>query len=571
MMRITLARHSGFCMGVKNAVLRIIHEINSTDNELYMYGPLIHNPQTIALLEKRGLKTLHTLEETANKNIAIRTHGVPVEERRILKECAGKIINLTCTRVSKVQSIIKKYSARGYYIIITGDKDHAEVVGLKSYAGAGVSVISDINETREVPLAENYAVVSQTTFDRETFDIIVSELKKRHDNLTVFDTICDSTKLRQDDVIEGILSGNDTLVVIGGRNSANTRRLARIGEDNRIKTLHIETEEELKENDFASSENVLVTAGTSTPGWVINNVLEKLYAIKNKKSNIFLKSALILLEFIVRTNLLSAIAAFFICRITMAYAEIRGDYLLPAVSFLYIFSMYSINNYFEREFLKLSNPYKYIIYKKFGAVLLYISILAMPVSLYLAREYGRSTIALLGLSYVLGFSYSAKPVKQFMEKIRIKSLKRLYYSKIVACFGWIIATVLLPVMGQAVGISRVIALSAWVLTIIFLRMLLLDLIAFQGDLIMGRETLPQWLGTKSMSILSRGVSAGGIIIFGFVTFSLNTPYFFPFLLNIIYLLAIMDIVKKLNYIISLKYELLVDFNFILIAIFYSIL
>ena len=558
-------------MGVKNAVLRIIHELNSSSQELYMYGPLIHNPQTIELLENRGLKTIGSLKDIEDKTIAIRTHGIPLEESRILKKCANKVINLTCTRVSRVQSIIKKYSARGHYTIITGDKEHAEVVGLKSFAASGVTVISDIQEALHLPPAEEYLVVSQTTFERETFNKIVTELQKKYENLTVFDTICDSTKLRQDEVMAGILSGYDTLVVVGGKNSANTKRLAKIGKDNQTRTFHIETDEELREDYFSNSENVLVTAGTSTPGWIINNVLEKLYLIKYKKSNIFLKSALFILEFIVRTNLLSAAAAFFICRIVQAYTGTPGDYLFPAISFLYIFSMYSVNNYFERKFLKISNPYKYIIYKKFGMAFLIIAILSMLVSLYLIRGYSRIIIALLSLSYLMGFSYSAKPVKRIIEKMRLKFMKRVYYSKVVACFGWIIVTVLLPMLGSTADILRFVSLSAWVLTIILLRSILLDLIAYQGDLIMGRETLPLWLGTKNMSALAYCISAVGIMLFGYITYSLNGLSFLPYILNIFFLLAVMKIIKKLNYIISLKYELLVDFNFIIIALFYFII
>jgi hypothetical protein len=273
----------------------------------------------------------------------------------------------------------------------------------------------------------------------------------------------------------------------------------------------------------------------------------------------------------VRTNLLSAVAAFFICRITQSYAGTQGDYLFPTISFLYIFSMYSVNNYFERKFLKLSNPYKYIIYKKFGVPFLIIAILSMFVSLYLIRVYSGIIIAILCLSYLMGFSYSAKPVKRIVEKMRLKFLKRLYYSKVVACFGWIIVTVLLPMLGSTADIPRFVSLSAWVLTIILLRTILLDLIAFQGDLIMGRETLPQWLGTKNMSALAYCISAAGILLFGYVTYSLNSMSFLPYILNIFYLLAVMKIIKKLNYIISLKYELLVDINFIIIALFYFII
>ena len=155
---------------------------------------------------------------------------------------------------------------------------------------SGVSVISDLPETDSIPPAGSYILVSQTTFDRELYKRIVSRVQAALENVTVFDTICDSTRFRQEDVVVGITAGTDTLVVVGGKNSANTKRLAQIGRDSGIATFHVETEDELREEDFADSSNVLVTAGTSTPGWIINNILEKIYTIKYMKSNILVRA-----------------------------------------------------------------------------------------------------------------------------------------------------------------------------------------------------------------------------------------------------------------------------------------
>jgi (E)-4-hydroxy-3-methyl-but-2-enyl pyrophosphate reductase len=567
-MRITLARHSGFCMGVRNAILKIIREINSSRDEVYMYGPLIHNPQTVELLHKRGLKTIDQLQNIEKKQIAVRTHGIPLEEYTLLRQCAAKVINLTCPRVARVQAIIKKYSSRGLYTVITGDKDHPEVIGLKSYARTGVTVISDAAEIPDVPRAAQYLLVSQTTFDRESFERIVTEFRTRHEHTTVIDTICDSTRMRQDDVLAGILEGNDTLVVIGGKNSANTKRLARIGNERNVRTFHIETGEELEEDGFSETRRVLVTAGTSTPGWVINNVLDKLYAIKFKKSNIIVRSALLFLEFIVRTNILSAAAAFFMGLIVQEYSGIGQGFIFPSISFLYIFSMYSMNNYFDRSFLKISNPYKYKIYEKYGRPLLASAFISAIASLYLARPFNFATIAVLIVSYLLGFIYSTGPTKSLVETINVGFVSKIYYSKIVTCFGWIIVTVIVPMLATHVELAALASLSAWVFAVVFLRTVLLDLIAYQGDLIMGRETLPLWMGTPMLWTASIAVSAAGAFAFGYVTFAHYDPYFLLFIFNILYLLAVMYAVKNLNYIITLKYELLVDMNFIIMVLLY---
>ncbi|MBP7735809.1 MAG: 4-hydroxy-3-methylbut-2-enyl diphosphate reductase [Spirochaetes bacterium] len=570
-MKITLARHSGFCMGVRNAILRIVREINISKGEIYVYGPLIHNPQTINVLHGRGMRTVNTLDGITGKRIVVRTHGIPVDEIKYLKQCASKVINLTCPRVARVQAIIKKESGRGCHTIITGDRDHAEVTGLMSYASHGVTVISDINEIDSIPPSESYVIVSQTTFDRTLFKKIVDRIAEMYVNTRVYDTICDSTRYRQEDVIKGIMQGNDTLVVVGGKNSANTKRLAQIGRDSNIKTLHVETDDEINENDFSDSQSVLVTAGTSTPGWIINNILEKLYTINFKKSNLLIKAIMSLLQLIVRTNLFSSIAAFFITLIALSYVGIHDNYSFPALSFLYVFSMYSINNYFEKDLLKLSNPYKYDIYAQYGRPLLIISIASMALSIYITSAYSILMTAIVFGAYLLGFIYSTDPFKGLIAKLMPELLRKLYNSKIVACFGWIIITILVPMVGTNISISALVTLSFFVFTVIFLRTALLDLIAFQGDLILGRETLPVLIGARAISMLSIGISMVTILIFTTMTILLHHWIYLILLPAILFYLLLIYLVQRLNYLISLKYELLVDMNLLFIIACYFVI
>ncbi|HQO40630.1 MAG TPA: 4-hydroxy-3-methylbut-2-enyl diphosphate reductase, partial [Spirochaetota bacterium] len=374
-MKIEMAKHSGFCMGVKNAILKIVDELNASDDEILVYGPLIHNPQTIDVLKQRGLVTINSLDEITKRQIAIRTHGIPVEENRKIREEASRTINLTCSRVARVQSIIKKYSKSGYYTIIIGDHDHAEVIGLKSYAASGVTVVSDKNDISRIPPGKKYIVVSQTTHERREFDKLVEAISRIFQDALIIDTICDSTRLRQDDVTEGISKGIDTLVVVGGKNSANTTRLAKIGTDNGIRTVHIETEEELNPGDFEKSNYILVTAGASTPGWIINNVLEKLYAIKNSRSSFPLRILRQCFEFLVRSSIISSFSSFFMSLIALKYADLFPDLRYGTIAFFYIFVMYSVNNYLDKNFLVKNNSYKYRIYKQYGKILLFVSII----------------------------------------------------------------------------------------------------------------------------------------------------------------------------------------------------
>jgi (E)-4-hydroxy-3-methyl-but-2-enyl pyrophosphate reductase len=571
-MKIELAKNSGFCMGVRDAILRIVHEINTTDEIIYVYGPLIHNPQTVEVLDKRGLRTINSFDTIDDQVVAIRTHGIELDNFREIRSRAKRYINLTCSRVARVQGIIKKYSNRGYFTIIIGDRDHAEVIGLKSYASSGVVVVSKVGEVKSIPESSKYIIVSQTTLDTELFEEVIREIKTNFSNVVVINTICDSTHNRQGDVKRAIESGIDALVVVGGKNSANTQRLAQIGRDKNINTFHIETESDLDKNRFNGINNVLVTAGASTPGWIINRVLEKLYDIKYENSNILINLLKKISEFMVRTNLFSAITAFFITLFIQKYFEKAPDYSLSLISFLYIFSMYTINNYFELVFLRVSNPYKFVLYDRFKHISLPLSIISIVISFILiAINYDYLTLLIFGISATLGSIYSTERIKSLFYNMKQRVISKIYFSKsIVVTFGWVIITTLIPSITLNIEFYKIIVVSAYVFTFIFLRSILLDCIAFQGDLILGRETLPILLGIKRTRLLVVALSILSVSIFGIYSYLNERFAYLLFIITIIYFLILLTRVIKLNYLIALKYELLVDLNLLLFIILYLI-
>ncbi len=554
-------------MGVRNAILKIVKEINTSPGDIYVYGPLIHNPQTIDVLKNRGLKTVTHLDEIQGKEIAIRTHGITVEENKKLKKNSRRLINLTCPRVSRVQSIIKKFSNNGYYTIIVGDSNHAEVIGLKSFAARGVSVISCKEDIKNIPERPKYILVSQTTLDQYFFDTLVQIIIGKFRNIEIVDTICDSTRLRQEDVIGGIRKGIDTLVVVGGKNSANTKRLAKIGQESGIKTFYIETEEEINQNDFENTDNVLVTAGASTPGWIINNVLEKLFTIKYNKTHFMVNTVKILLEFLVRTNLLSSFAGFFLTIIAQLFYNSVIDFRYSLISFFFIFSMYSTNNYFERDFLKVSNSYKYQIYDRFGLLLMFLSVLFMSASVFLAIDLNLESTLILILSYLFGFTYSTRWLKSVIRKLPIQFLRRLYNTKIITSFGWLIVTVILPLIHHAADYLLLITLTTFILGFVFIRNMLIDLIALQGDLIFGRETVPILLGIRKTRTIIYSFSVVSSLLLIVSAFYRGDLFILLYNINLLYFIKLFNKINRVTYLISLKYELLVDFNYLLMIIF----
>ena len=570
-MKIEMAKNSGFCMGVRKAVLRIVNELNSSDDKIYMYGSLIHNPQTIEVLRKRGLITDDSLDDLSNKVIAIRTHGIPVDENRRVKKNAARTINLTCSRVARVQSIIKKYSNEGYYTIIIGDKEHAEVIGLKSYAGSGVNIVSDAVDINKIGKAEKYIIVSQTTYERNHFNKLVDAILKKYKNINVIDTICDSTRLRQEDVKNAIENGIDTLVVVGGKNSANTRSLAKIGSDKGIKTFHIETDSELKKEDFMDREYILVTAGTSTPGWIINNVLEKLYIFKNESRNIFIKAVNHYLQILARSNIISSIAALFMVLIAQLYAGIPVDIKYGIIAALFIFVMYSVNNFLDRKFLIKSNSYKYNIYDQYDTQFIFASIITFLLSLYLSFQISESLTLLLLIPYLFGIIYSTQFTKNIIKNINIDILKKIYNTKIVTGFGWIVAVVVIPYFGKNISWDIYLSAATYFFLFIFTRHLIIDLVAFQGDLILGRDTLPTWIGIKNAAVLTYIIIAIGSLYCAIVSITTGKSIFLLLLLSIIYNSLLLNKIGQTDYPVSLRYEMIIEFNYIILILLFFVI
>ncbi len=269
-MNIRLAKESGFCFGVKKALDRINNILDK--KEVYVLGKLIHNPQVIEELKKRGVKFIEDLEEVNGGMLVISAHGVSDNIIEKAKEKKLKIIDTTCPLVKNVHNITKELERQGYRIIIFGDKKHTEVKGIKGNLKEPI-IISDISELDNLREGR-YALVSQTTQDVIKFNEVSKELRKRFRDLVVSDTICSATKLRQESA-EKIAKEVELMIVIGGYNSANTKRLRDICSKS-VETRHIEGADELKREWFIGKENVGVTAGASTPGSVIKDVIGRI-------------------------------------------------------------------------------------------------------------------------------------------------------------------------------------------------------------------------------------------------------------------------------------------------------
>ena len=259
-------------MGVRRAMEMVLAEINKGTQPLYTYGPLIHNRQVLALLETKGVTAADDIKDLDWGTIVIRAHGIPPHERRAIKASGLRIRDATCPRVARVQAIISSHTKQGYNAIIVGDKNHPEVKGLMGYAHGRVYAINGPEEIEKLPRLKKVFVVAQTTQSAQNFQEVVQAVKERIPEALIFDTICDATYNRQKEV-RAFAGHVDGVVVVGGYNSGNTQRLVQISCESDMPTLHVETEKNIDKEKLADMEVVGVTAGASTPNWMIKGVV----------------------------------------------------------------------------------------------------------------------------------------------------------------------------------------------------------------------------------------------------------------------------------------------------------
>jgi len=274
-MEVTLAEHYGFCFGVKRAI-----EIAENSKNASTIGPLIHNNKEISRLKTDyNVETLNSINDIKDiKKAIIRTHGIPKDDLKFLKKNGIDIVDATCPFVTKPQQICEKMSDEGYDIVIFGDKNHPEVKGVMSYAKKNVSVVLNVDELKNRTFSNKIAVVSQTTRKFDEFMRIINYLILNHKEVRVFNTICNATFENQD-AARKLAKKADIMIVIGGKNSSNTKQLYNISKEFCDDSYLIESENELKKEWFKNKEICGVTAGASTPNWIIENIIGKIKKI----------------------------------------------------------------------------------------------------------------------------------------------------------------------------------------------------------------------------------------------------------------------------------------------------
>lgn len=278
-MEVLLADEYGFCFGVERAVEMVEDAVDEGGGPIRSLGPLIHNAQEMERLGGKGVSTIDSPAEADGSVAVIRAHGVTPRVQRQLEQRAAKVIDATCPFVTRVQHLAERAAAQGRDVVVAGNPDHPEMIGVVGYAPDNTYVVRDASEVALLPTLRAPLVVSQTTIKLKTFLEVAEAVRAKADaEPQVINTICSATRDRQD-AARALAGEVDAFYVIGGRHSSNSVKLLAVCQEQCEKSFLIETPAEINEGDLDGVKRVGVTAGASTPDWLIEQVVQRLNQI----------------------------------------------------------------------------------------------------------------------------------------------------------------------------------------------------------------------------------------------------------------------------------------------------
>jgi 4-hydroxy-3-methylbut-2-enyl diphosphate reductase len=275
---VTVIKEAGFCFGVKRATQLAFEAAATRRGEVFTLGPLIHNPQVVAELAEAGVEVISDLGQKDKGTLIVRSHGL---HPKILQQAEAKglnIVDATCPFVKKVQSYAAALKREGYQVVIIGDRDHPEVQGIKGCSGNEIVVVGDKNQLQQLDLGKRLGVVAQTTQSVRNFSEIVSRLVGQAKEVKIYNTICKATSIRQKATLD-LARRVELMIIVGGRNSANTNRLVQLCRQVDTPTHLVEVAEEIDPQWLEGKKEIGVSAGASTPQRIIFQVMERLNAL----------------------------------------------------------------------------------------------------------------------------------------------------------------------------------------------------------------------------------------------------------------------------------------------------
>lgn len=564
-MKILLAKTAGFCMGVRRAVEMVLDAPHKHENPIYTFGPLIHNPQVLNLLEEKGISVITEVPEKGSGTVLIRAHGVPPQSKEDLKQAGFRIIDATCPHVIKVQTIIGKYAKQGYASIIIGDKDHPEVIGLLGYAKGKGYVIDNLEDLNSLPSFDNAVIVAQTTQNKLFFERVKDWAQRQYPHYKHFHTICDATTRRQAEV-QRLANDVDTMIVVGGRDSGNTQRLAQIAKQAGVQTFHVEDESGLDFDKLASTHNIGITAGASTPNWIIKRIYRALEIFPFKKRQRWYNLLFTLQRPLLLTNIYVSIGAGSLCYACTRLQGISDNFPNVLISILYVQSMHILNNLIGTKADRYNDPDRASFYDKNKILLSLLAFIAGGVGLMTAYTIGLIPFIILLIMSVLGLSYDFKIIpKQFFSG-RYRKIRDIPGSKtILIAIAWGIVTSVLPFMFAAESeFTSTVWVFLWSTSLVFARTAFFDILDMQGDRIVGKETIPILLGEKkAIRLLKAILLANFAILIISALFSFLTSLGFVLAICPVFVFIVISAHDRGYMLPGTRLEFLVETNFVL--------
>jgi 4-hydroxy-3-methylbut-2-enyl diphosphate reductase len=499
-MKVLVAKTAGFCWGVRRAMDAVLEaSARSEGQKIQTLGPLIHNPQALELIGKRGVAVAESPAAVEDGAVVIRAHGIPIQDLRGLKERQAKgelrIVNATCPEVAKVHSKIKKWSPKGYYTVILGIHGHAESMAHRSFADHGSVIVANMEEAKALTDEQlnKVLVVAQTTFTVKDFEEISDYLRSRAGDMVVENTICEDTWRRQAEARE-IAAKVDAVVIVGGKNSANTRHLAELAQQYGKPCQFVETAAELDLDSFHGTETLGVLAGASTPTWLVEEVVAALEQLGQGPSR-FMR----LFKSGFGVPLRLALGAAFMSLGIHAWMGVPMTPEYPIITGAYVLAMFMLAPYADPLGVSARGPARARVLERHRNLLVGTGLGSLVIALGFALWQGLGSFLVVAVASTFGLAYKRhlRLGRMDLSLVTIPGSKDILVSLALA-----VVAVALPLWHHSWAWDlRAWAGIAFVTALVFARTSIRNIQDMQNDQILGKETLPILLGRRATKVV----------------------------------------------------------------------
>ena len=521
-MKVIVAKTAGFCWGVKRAMDAVLAASNSGQENVQTLGPIIHNPQALELIQKRGVAVVETPDQVGNGTVVIRAHGIPIQDLRGLKERqkAGeiKIVNATCPEVAKVHHKIKKWSPKGYFTVILGSHGHAESIAHRSFAEHGSKIVANLGEAMELSPEElkKVLVVAQTTYTVKDYQEISEYIRGRAGDCILENTICEDTWMRQDEA-RTLTQSVDCVIVVGGKASSNTKHLAELAQHYGKPVQYVETAAELDLTQFKGNETVGVLAGASTPTWLVDEVVDTMEQLGDAPSRFtrFMFTAF-------GTPLLMAVGAALMTLGVHAWMGLGLSWRYPIITGTYLLAMYLLTPYLDPMGLGAKGPGRARFLERNQKILIATALVSLVAALGTAASFGLRPLLVVFCASLLGLMYKVE-IPFGTKRWSLRSIPGSKDVLVAMALG--VVSIALPVWQKGHSFwpwawsPKAIAALGFVTVLVFARTVIYDIRDMQNDQVLGKETLPTLLGKQRAKLVLIGLLALGLAGSLWFTFS----------------------------------------------------